>query len=246
MKIFKNERRSQSMSWKPVSGVTVMRDQINKRWENRDKRSDGILGDSAHQARISDHNPDSQNYVHAVDIDEDLRGSKNDNIWLADQIIAYARMKRGGSGRLKYVVYEDQIASGTYANHFWTWRGDHYGHEMHMHISFTTHGQTDSTPFEIPILTDGKSGVWDGKTPYFDILQDAIKSGEANKATWRLACRLKELGFYQGNVAPEGQQKYPKNGIRAMQDYMGWTRREYDAKTHKSIWKSLKISNPEA
>ena len=247
MSLFKKKypKEENKMSWKPVAGVTVMRNQINKRWPDRDKRSDGVVGDLAHQARPSDHNPDSRGYVHAVDIDEDLRGSKNDNIWLADQIIAYARMRRSGSSRLKYVVYEDKIASGTYANHFWTWRGDSYGHKIHMHVSFTKQGQEDTTEFGIPILTEGKGGSWDGKVPFFDILQDAIKVGASNKATWRLACRLKELGFYQGSVAPEGQQPYPKNAIRAMQDYMGWERREYDKKTHKTIWKQLKISNPE-
>ena len=231
------------MSWKPVAGATVLRDQINKRWPDRDKRSDGILGDAAHSARISDHNPDSNGYVHALDIDEDLKGSKNDNVWLADQIIAYARMRRGGSSRLKYVVYEDQIASGSYEKHFWTWRGDNFGHQMHMHISFTTHGQEDSTPFNIPILVDGEINIWDKQVPFFDILQDAISANAANKATWRLACRLKELGFYDGKVAPEGIQKYPKNAIRTMQDYMGWTRREYDEKTHRSIWKELRIKD---
>lgn len=240
--MFKKEK---SMSWKPVAGVSVMRDQINKRWPNRDKRSDGILGDAAHSARQSDHNPDSKGLVHALDIDEDLRGSKNDNIWLADQIIAYARMRRSGSNRLKYVVYENEIASGTYANHFWTWRGDNYGHEIHMHISFTTQGESDATPFDIPILSDGQGDVWDGHVPFFDILQDAIALGAANKATWRLACRLKELGFYDGQVQPEGKQAYPKNAIRKMQDYMGWERRDYDQKTHRAIWKELKVSNNE-
>lgn len=230
------------MSWKPVAGVTVMRDQINNRWPDRDKRSDGIKGDDAHAARQSDHNPDSRGYVHALDIDEDLRGSKNDNIWLADQIIAYARMKRAGSARLKYVVYENEIASGTYPDHFWTWRGDNYGHTIHMHISFTTKGEEDKSLFEIPILVDGQRGVWDGHAPFFDVLQDAIKANAANKATWRLACRLKELGFYVGNVQPEGKQGYPKNAVRAMQDYMGWQRRDYDQKTHKAIWKELRLS----
>lgn len=240
MSIFKKEK---SMSWKLVAGGTTLRDQINHRWPNRDKRSDGSIGDAAHQARQSDHNVDSKGLVHAIDVDEDLKGSKHDNVWLADQIIAYPRMKRAGSSRLKYVVYESQIASGTYADHFWTWRGDNYGHTIHMHISFTTQGESDGMKFDIPILVDGVGGVWDGGVPFFDILQDSIKQNAASKATWRLACRLKELGFYSGEVQPEGVQKYPKNAVRAMQDYMGWQRRDYDAKTHRAIWKELTLSN---
>lgn len=230
---------------KLVAGGETLRNQINNRWKSRDKKSDGWIGDLAHQGRPSDHNPDSRGLVHAIDIDEDLRGSKNDNIWLADQIIANARMRRSGSDRLKYVVYEDLIASGSYPSTFWTWRGDNYGHTIHMHISFTTKGQSDGMDFTIPILTDGKAGVWDGVAPYFDVLMDSIAADSATKATWRLACRLKELGFYDGNVLPEGQQKYPKNAIRKMQDYMGWDRRDYDRKTHKAIFKELRIKDDE-
>jgi len=233
------------MSWKLVAGGETLRNQINKRWPKRDKGSDGAVGDLSHQARQSDHNPDSQGWVHAIDVDEDFRGSKNDNRWFADQLVAYARMKRAGSSRLKYVVYENELASATYARHYWTWRGDHYGHEHHIHISFTTQGQKDGMEFDIPILTEGQIGVWDGNVPFFDVLENSIESGAANKATWRLACRLKELGFYAGSVQPEGIQKYPKNAVRAMQDYMGWTRRDYDEKTHRAIWKELTLKDPE-
>lgn len=226
---------------KLVAGGVTLRNQIDARWPNRDKRSDGWIGDAAHQGRTSDHNPDSKGLVHAIDIDEDLNGSNNDNRWLADQIIANARLGRAGSDRLKYVVYEDKIASGTYPTTFWTWRGDNYGHTIHMHISFTTKGENDGMDFAVPILTNGKGGVWDGVVPFYDVLADNFKTGQATKATWRLACRLKELGFYDGSVQPEGKQAYPKNAVRAMQDYMGWDRRDYDQKVHKAIWKELRI-----
>lgn len=232
------------MSWKPVAGIPTLQAQVNKRWPNRDKASDGVKGDAAHAARVSDHNPDGRGYVHAVDIDEDFRGSKNDNRWFADQLIAYPRGKVGGSARFKNIVYENQVASGTYANHFWTWRDGNYGHEHHIHISFSNIGENDGKEFNIPILY-GQGGVWDGYVPFYDILEDAFRSGAANKATWRLACRLKELGFYDGTVQPEGKQAYPKNAIRKMQDYMGWERRDYDQKLHRAIWKELTLSNPE-
>jgi hypothetical protein len=232
------------MTWKPVAGIAALKKQIDERWAKRDHASDGIKGDSAHASRISDHNEDSQGYVHALDVDEDLKGSKYDNVWLSDQIIANARLRRSGSVRLKNVVYENRVASGTYPNHFWTWRNDpSLGHEHHMHISFSTHGQEDGMDFTVPILTDGVGKVWDGVVPFYDVLENAISSGTANKATWRLACRMKELGFYDGTVQPEGKQAYPKNAIRSMQDYMGWDRREYDQKVHKSIWKEITVSD---
>lgn len=231
---------------KLVAGGEVLRNQINKRWPHRDKASDGWIGDPAHQARVSDHNPDSKGVVHAIDIDEDLRGSDNDNIWLADQLIAYARTKQPGWVRLKYVVYENMIASGTYASQNWVWRNGDYGHDIHMHVSFTTIGESDPSEFQLPILTEGKRGLWDGYVPFFDILQDAEKSGAKNKATWRLACRLAELGFFEGTPAPEGQQAFPSRAIKNMQRYMAWEPTDYySAKNHKAIFKELRTSDPD-
>jgi hypothetical protein len=230
------------MSWKPVAGIPTLQAQVNKRWPKRDKASDGVKGDAAHAARKSDHNPDSRGLVHAVDIDEDLRGSQHDNRWFADQLIAYARMKKAGSARFKNIVYENQVASGTYAKHFWTWRDGEYGHTKHIHVSFSNAGEQDSGEFDVPVLY-GKLGAWDGTVPFYDILSDSFKNGEKNKATWRLACRLAELGFYEGSPLPEGRQGFPERAIKKMQEYMGWEKTDdYTPKTHRAIFKQLKLS----
>lgn len=144
-------------AWRPVAGVTTLRDQVNKRWPKRDKRSDGIIGDKAHQARASDHNPDSRGYVHALDIDRDLDPKDPSAAQrLANQLVAYAASGLPGSGRIKYVVFNDQIASGTYANSLWKWRGSGYGHYDHIHVSFTTKGEANGQKFPCPILDTPK------------------------------------------------------------------------------------------
>lgn len=143
-----------------AAGVTLRR-QVDQAFPKRDRRSDGWIGDKAHQARQSDHNPDGRGWVHALDIDADLYGPKRpgvgrDTAWvLADQLREYARRKRPGSERLKYIVYRDQICSGTYSNTFWTWRGKGYGHTSHIHVSFTAAAEDDGLLFAIPILLDG-------------------------------------------------------------------------------------------
>ena len=147
------------MTPKLVAAGVQLRDQINRKWPGRDKRSDGWLGDKAHQARESDHNPDSGGWVHAIDIDADLLGPDGGKKGralaevLATQLIEYARAGKPGADRLKYVVYNNRIASGTYAKQNWTWRKGKWGHENHIHVSFTdVNPFTGRRPFPLPIF----------------------------------------------------------------------------------------------
>jgi len=135
-------------------GGVTLRDQIDRRWPKRDKSSDGWIGDKAHLARASDHNPNKAGVVHAIDIDENLGTYANGRTarLLANQLLDYAASGLPGSSRLKYVVYENRIASGTYRKTWWTWRHGNYGHEAHIHISFTSAADRDGTVFPLPIL----------------------------------------------------------------------------------------------
>lgn len=141
-----------------VAAGVKLRAQVDRRFKGRNKRSDGWIGDRAHQARKSDHNPDARGWVHALDIDADLvpgdpKASKAAARALADELVHYAASGQPGSDRIKYVVYDDRIASGTYAKYWWTWRGRGYGHRHHIHISFTDKAPIKGRrPFPLPIL----------------------------------------------------------------------------------------------
>jgi hypothetical protein len=139
------------------AGVTL-RDQINKRWPKRSKRSDGWIGDAAHQARKSDHNPDRWGWVHAIDVDHNMGPAGparqgGDAQRLADQLIQLAREGKD-MGRLKYVIYNNKIASGTYKNQFWTWRPGNWGHTRHIHISFNSVAKNNGQQFNLPIFKE--------------------------------------------------------------------------------------------
>jgi hypothetical protein len=140
-----------------VAGGVTLRNQVNKRWPKRDKRSDGWIGDKAHAGRQSDHNPDARGLVHALDIDADLDPKDPDAAQrLANQIVAYAASGIPGANRIKYVVFNNFLASGTYANSMWTWRKGNYGHEHHIHVSFSNKGENNAQTYPLPILNTPK------------------------------------------------------------------------------------------
>jgi hypothetical protein len=215
-----------------VAGAQSLINQINSRWTNRSKSGE------SNQYRV-----DGRNLIHEIDLNIDgLNGSSRDGEWLIDQIAVYLKSRNPGFERVSYMTYRDLVSSATYPKYFWTWRNSHeYAGEM-LHISFTTKFESDPTPFDIPILQNAQAGLWDGQVPFFNTLSDAINLGSPNVGTWRLACRLKELGFFDGQVLPEGQQRYPKNAVRKLQDFMGIQRGDYDEALHKTIWKEFKLS----
>lgn len=57
--------------WYLAPMLETGRTEVNARWPNRDKTSDGTIGDEAHQGTTSDHNPNQRGSVNAWDIDID-------------------------------------------------------------------------------------------------------------------------------------------------------------------------------
>jgi len=68
-----------------AAGVQL-RDQIDTWFPDRRTASDGWYGDSRHATRKSDHNPDANGWVRAIDIDSRLESSESLAPYLADQI----------------------------------------------------------------------------------------------------------------------------------------------------------------
>jgi len=121
-----------------------LRSEINTKYPNRDKRSDGWIGDTAHNARKSDHNPDKQGWVRAIDIDSDLvKGSSKESWLLAEQIKTIALK---GDKRISYVIHQHRIAS---SRQNWAWRvyKGANPHVSHIHISFDKSGDLNGKAF---------------------------------------------------------------------------------------------------
>lgn len=120
------------MTWRLALSLAQLRDQVNDRWPNRDKSSDGSVGDAAHATRSSDHNPwvkdGALGVVTAIDITHDPR-SGCDSYALADVIRA------SRDPRVKYIISNRRICSSDVDP--WQWR-EYRGanpHDHHVHIS---------------------------------------------------------------------------------------------------------------
>jgi hypothetical protein len=128
-----------------------LREQIDDAFPDRDRKSDGWIGDLSHASRASDHNPDKANgYVRAIDVDKDLDSRASTGAYLADQIRICAKKDK----RISYVIYAGKIAS---AKSFWRFRpySGINSHHAHIHISFTKKGDENGSWFDIPMLGIG-------------------------------------------------------------------------------------------
>jgi hypothetical protein len=123
-------------TWRLAPALIQLRDELNGRWPNRDKSSDGAIGDAAHAASASDHNPNSEGVVCAYDIDTDLDGTNDSNDPEMEALVEWLRTHPHPN--LKYVIFQGRMfssyATSGYAPFAWRpYHGD--AHVSHPHVS---------------------------------------------------------------------------------------------------------------
>lgn len=142
-------------SWVLVPCLGALRTEVNRLAPGRDQRSDGSVGDLAHQDSSSDHNPDetgetpyedadSTNEVHAIDLDASGPWPAG---WSMERIVqtVVMRHRNGLDDRLQNVIYKRRIWSRS-----WGWTQRAYtgknAHTEHAHFSarYTTAQERDT------------------------------------------------------------------------------------------------------
>lgn len=118
--------------WRLAPSLITLVDELDRRWPHRSRISDGSIGDAAHQARQSDHNPDPSGDVRALDITEDHQHGPP-----LDQLLNHLVTTR--DHRIKYVIYEARIVRSYPTATVPAWRSAPYTgpnqHRHHMHVS---------------------------------------------------------------------------------------------------------------
>lgn len=83
--------------------------------------------------------------------------------------------------------------------------------------------------------------TWDGTVPSLKAVQKADAEALCNRAAWRVACRLFDLGFKRSYPAEVGKQKYPTASVLAFQKAQGLPATgDFDAETQVRLFGKVK------
>jgi hypothetical protein len=166
--------------WTLAPCLVTLRNQVNAIAPSRLKASDGTIGDAAHAASVSDHNPDSHGVVRAIDITQDPDDHDGDPRNDLDAGKLAAQLVASRDPRISYVIWNRRIAR-SYAKPGiapWTWSayaGDD-PHTNHVHVSVVADSRANSTsPWRI-------SATVTEEDPLSQFTQQDLE--EASHAAW--------------------------------------------------------------
>lgn len=152
--------------------LETLRRQVDSRWPNRSKASDGWIGDRAHRARKSDHNPNSRGVVQALDITHDP-GNGPDAGQLAEALLA------SRDNRIKYIISNRRIASGAGGPSPWVWRNYRGSnpHARHVHVSVANPTQLydDPRPWSAAGASVSQPAAASGSAVELRVVQEQLK-----------------------------------------------------------------------
>jgi hypothetical protein len=186
------------MTWRLAKSLEGLRTQINAAVPNRNKSSDGTIGDQAHSARKSDHNPDSKGVVRALDITHDpLRGVDAGKIAEAIRVSA--------DPRVSYIISNGRIAN---SGKPWKEYGGANKHTLHFHVSVVASDALadNMKPWHIGDLSP------DVAAPPAPVTPPLLRPGSKDPAV----ARLKELVTAQ-IAAEDGYGPITEAAVRAIQ-----------------------------
>jgi hypothetical protein len=188
------------MTWRDARSIDVLAAEINAAYPDRSTASDGTIGDAAHAARDSDHNPwvilNSVGIVRARDVTHDPDHGCDCDV-LAERVAglialgAHPALRHGA-----YVIRNRRIFSFDRRDEGWRPYTGSNPHEKHMHVSVSL----DPAGFD-------STAPW-GITEEEDVVDDATIDKIADRAVEKLLGKQLGNGLtVQANLRKAGDTK---------------------------------------
>lgn len=174
-----------------VKSLATLRAQVNQLAPKRSKVSDGWIGDTKHAARKSQHNPDGDGTVDAVDITHDPKNGMD-----ADKLAEAIRTSK--DKRVGYVIYNSRIFSGATGKQPFVWRKytGANAHTKHVHIDVIDKHQDDTTPWKIDAAFGKASPVAKPAPNLTEKQKSAVmRRGSKGEFVTELQGNLNSLGY---------------------------------------------------
>ena len=196
-------------AWTLVPCLVTLRTEFNQVSPKRDKGADGSVGNQAHAATPSDHNPDETgntpyedadnvDEVHALDIDStgpwpDGKGGQAD-AWLDRKVRVIAARERVEYesatlvGRLQNIIWRGRIISRSWGWSGWrayTGASQHFDH-VHFGARYLTSTESDTRPWgvaeedDMPTAAEVAKEVW-----AYQISSPSMGIGARAAADWQ-------------------------------------------------------------
>jgi Putative peptidoglycan binding domain len=223
------------MSWRPAKCLSRLKRDIDRRWPNRDRRTDGMIGDAAHcgGGGTSDHCPNSAGVVRAFDIDADGIPAG----WLAER---FRELGARGDPRLAnggYVIFNRKIASWS---HGWRWR--HYTgespHTDHIHLSVSR----DASGYD-------KDGPWAIRTATVPVHLGGTSTALPRHKLGSRELKLKDphmrgtdVGFVQRWVGAEDDGNFGEKTQARVKRYQGIVGLPRTGVVDRETWRKMRVT----
>jgi hypothetical protein len=121
-------------TWRLAQSLVVLRNEVNVYAPKRKKTYDGTIGDQAHAARASSHNPNKYGVVTGMDITHDPAGGM-------DCAVLFEYLRTHPHPELRYVIFNRKVArrSNGWKVTAYTGANPHTGH-LHATVGTGTDG----------------------------------------------------------------------------------------------------------
>ena len=178
-----------SRRWHVAHALMVLLWEVNERWPNRSKVSDGTIGDAAHSSRTSDHNPNSRGSVNA----RDVTASGINPMTLVNTAIKHPSVN--------YVIFNRTIWSRSrgFVPRLYSGANPHTGH-VHISILQTIQAENSNAPWGLlaspGLPSTGAPGPVPSPRGFFPMSDTQFKSmmAEINKISANTSAAFGPLG----------------------------------------------------